>query len=212
MNEQVLASAGPQTFDEVRKLSKRPWGGPLKAKTCFCCGSGMHLSNHHIEPRSNNGSDSHRNKVTLCTKCHDAVEGEPWAAILARREEIRTERYAQKYERRTIAGAQDWLGRRPLDKIISIRRYCLTRGVLQNSDGTAEDFRQAFRTVNRIYATLNPQSGISAASRCEARVVARPHGMEIVTAPSTYRTKIDRMLWEGTTEQWVAAILERANS
>jgi len=76
----------------------RPWGGPLKSHRCFCCGSGLRIANHHITPREEGGSDSPRNKVTLCSQCHDAVEGEPWSAILARRESIQAERRAQRQE------------------------------------------------------------------------------------------------------------------
>ena len=57
-----------------------------------------------------------------------------------------------------------------LDKLISIRHYCFYRGVLYkfldgNPDiagynGQNEDFRQVFRTLNRLYVTLKHHSGI----------------------------------------------------
>lgn len=211
--KQSSSPPNPLAFDEIRRATspKRPWGGPLKAAKCFCCGSGLRLSNHHIEPGTEGGSDASRNKVTLCSKCHDALEGGPWSAILARRESIRTERYAQRYERHAPATEEDWLGRSPIDKVISIRRYCLTKGVLQDSNGTTEDFRQAFRTLNRIYSELKPRPGIITASRAGLKVVLVPFGAQ-VAPKSPLREKVDRLLWEGTQEEWVAAIVELANS
>jgi hypothetical protein len=205
----------PQEFDDIRKLRKRPWGGALKASRCFCCGSILRLANHHIEPRSEGGSDDRRNKVTLCSICHDAVEGKPWSAILARRDSIREERYAQRYPGRPISEADDWLGRSPREKIASIRRYCLTRGVLHNSEGATEDFRQAFRTLNRIYCELNPRSGISATCQNNAAgTLSGPPLLEHILAVQSggLRSKIDRLLWDGTQEEWVGAILELAYS
>lgn len=202
----------PSDFAEIRRTSKRPVGGALKSYKCFCCGSCLALSNHHITPRDDGGSDSHRNKVTLCSKCHDAVEGKDWKDILALRDSIRTERYRTQHGREQT-DSKNWVGRTPIEKVASIRRYCLTRGVLQNHEGTAEDFRQAFRTLNRLYCELNPQSGISAASRCEAKVIfSPPQPPRIVTAPNPHKDKISEMLWHGTTGQWVGAILELASS
>lgn len=85
----------PEDFYEVRTRNKRPWGGSLLSHKCFCCGSGTRLANHHINPREDGGSDSSRNKVTLCSSCHDAVEGMERSAIIARRESIRNERRTQ---------------------------------------------------------------------------------------------------------------------
>ena len=211
--KQSSSLPNPLAFDEIRRATspKRRRGGPLKAAKCFCCGSGLRLSNHHIEPRAEGGSDGSRNKVTRCSKCHDVVEGQPWSAILAHRESIRTERYAQRYERRVSATEQDWIGRSPIEKVVSIRRYCLTRGVLE-ADGTTEDFRQAFRTLNRLHNELQPRLGIITASRNEASRPVIPQGMGIITQKNPLREKIDRLLWEGTQEEWVAAIVELANS
>jgi hypothetical protein len=46
-----------------------------------------------------------------------------------------------------------------LAKLISVRHYCFVRGVLGNrkkgyNQSPEDDFRQAFRTVNRLYVEL----------------------------------------------------------
>jgi hypothetical protein len=48
-----------------------------------------------------------------------------------------------------------------INKLISIRHYCFLRGVLGNRSGKKEldkkpedDFRGAFRTVNRLYVQM----------------------------------------------------------
>jgi hypothetical protein len=40
-----------------------------------------------------------------------------------------------------------------IEKLISVRHYCFVRGVLGRFDG-GDDFRQAFRTVNRPHVEL----------------------------------------------------------
>jgi HNH endonuclease len=85
----------PLDFLEIRQRARRPWGGALKSHRCFCCGSGLRLSNHHIRAREDGGDDSPRNKVTVCSVCHDAVEGMEWPKILERRESIRCTRLTQ---------------------------------------------------------------------------------------------------------------------
>jgi hypothetical protein len=44
------------------------------------------------------------------------------------------------------------------DKLISARHYCFARGVLRGTAdsqaGRDEDFRQAFRTLNRLYVEV----------------------------------------------------------
>jgi hypothetical protein len=49
----------------------------------------------------------------------------------------------------------------PIDKLIAVRHYCFVRGVLGNRStkcgedrAPEEDFRRAFRTVNRLYVQL----------------------------------------------------------
>lgn len=111
----------PLDFEEIRKRSSRPWGGALKSYRCFCCGSGLNLANHHITPRDEGGSDHPRNKVTLCSKCHDAVEGMAWTDILARRESFQREAvgsssespetFAEYFSRQTTPSANSPVGR-----------------------------------------------------------------------------------------------------
>jgi hypothetical protein len=40
-----------------------------------------------------------------------------------------------------------------LDKLISVRHYCFVAGIL-NRGSFCESYRQAFRTVNRLYVEL----------------------------------------------------------
>lgn len=40
---------------------------------CPVCGDTAN-SGHHIRPRDEGGGDDHRNKVSLCSRCHDLVE------------------------------------------------------------------------------------------------------------------------------------------
>jgi HNH endonuclease len=205
----------PMSFDAIRRRSKRPWGGKLKDFKCFCCGSAARLSNHHIEPRDAGGSDSEKNKVTLCNTCHDVLEGEPWAAIVDRKETIQAKRYAQRYGKpktlTTTSEQENWIGRSDLDKVASIRQYCLTRGVLYGSSGRCEDFRQAFRTMNSILQEMMPHDE-------RVRVVldheATLHSCDAVRDVSAdpLRAEADRLLHAGTQAEWVAALLAYANS
>ena len=41
---------------------------------CQMCGTKSNLTVHHIKPRSEGGSDSITNLITLCYKCHDIAE------------------------------------------------------------------------------------------------------------------------------------------
>jgi hypothetical protein len=65
-----------------------------------------------------------------------------------------------------------------LEKLISVRHYCFVRGVLGNrkkghDEHAEDDFRQAFRTVNRLYVELRdniaPRSTYTRARRSERR-------------------------------------------
>lgn len=68
-----------------------------------------------------------------------------------------------------------------LNRLLAARRYCFQRGVLgKNPDGTRdldfaagrnEDFRQAFRTLNRLYCELKRQLHIRR-GRLEPRTLA----------------------------------------
>ena len=78
-------------------LVKRKHKFPVKSKKCFCCGALSPLSDHHIKPRDEGGTDESRNLVTLCLNCHDEVEGmeqglssaDIWQRILKRKETFR---------------------------------------------------------------------------------------------------------------------------
>jgi HNH endonuclease len=208
---EVRALPNPASLDATRRRSKRRWGGKLKDYKCFCCGSATHLSNHHIEPRDAGGSDSEKNKVTLCNACHNVLEGEPWSAIVDRKEKIQSERYAVRNGRPRIEAVENWIGRTPREKVASIRQHCLNLGVLHNSSGRHEDFRQAFRTMNAILdeMTLLPN---------DVRVIRDPNASlasilavrDLLINP--LRAEADRLLHAGTQAQWVAALLAYANS
>jgi hypothetical protein len=58
-----------------------------------------------------------------------------------------------------------------MDKLISVRHYCFVAGIL-NRGPFCESYRQAFRTVNRLYVELRnaregqkPHTGKPAAQR-----------------------------------------------
>jgi HNH endonuclease len=211
-HDQTEPQPRPGDFDDVRKLSKRPWGGALKAATCFCCGSGLRLLNHHIEPRDAGGSDSPRNKVTLCTTCHDAVEGMEWKEILARRDRVRAERYSRhnREPKSAIPESESWVGRTPLNKAKSVRQHCFNLGVLNNTSGRQNDFQMAFRTLNEIYEQMCPKE------------IRPSHGRHIKVSAmgeilwdaskDPLRREIDRLLYEGTQEEWVRAIVTYASA
>jgi len=42
--------------------------------SCQVCGTNMHLTVHHIRPRSQGGDNRVDNLITLCAHCHDEVE------------------------------------------------------------------------------------------------------------------------------------------
>ena len=52
-------------------------------RKCFICGLTESLTVHHIVPRSEGGTTTLRNLITLCIRCHDYVEslGYRWYAI-----------------------------------------------------------------------------------------------------------------------------------
>ena len=60
----------PQPYEQVRKqvLHRDGW-------KCQCCGSRSNLEVHHKEFRSQGGSDSEQNLITLCLKCHANCHG-----------------------------------------------------------------------------------------------------------------------------------------
>lgn len=43
-------------------------------KVCPICGENVANSDHHVNPRSNGGTNASRNRVRLCKRCHDIVE------------------------------------------------------------------------------------------------------------------------------------------
>jgi len=62
-------------------------------KLCPLCDQPA-VSDHHIVPRSEGGTDEPRNLVKLCQKCHDEVEGIPFTPDLI--EKIRREKLGAK--------------------------------------------------------------------------------------------------------------------
>ena len=40
---------------------------------CQLCGSMQHLQVHHIQPRSQSGSDAEQNLISLCAGCHEEI-------------------------------------------------------------------------------------------------------------------------------------------
>jgi len=44
---------------------------------CQNCGSMQHLQVHHLELRSQSGSDVEQNLITLCTECHARIHQKP---------------------------------------------------------------------------------------------------------------------------------------
>lgn len=85
--ETLVAAAAP--------IQDTPWPA-LRAsilrrdgRKCRRCRSTAHLTVHHIMPRSDGGSDSPANLLTLCTPCHDWAEietaerGLSWSELIA---------------------------------------------------------------------------------------------------------------------------------
>ena len=62
-------------------------------KLCPLCDQPA-ISDHHIVPRSEGGTDEPRNIVKLCKKCHDEVEGMPFTPDLIER--LRREKLGAK--------------------------------------------------------------------------------------------------------------------
>ena len=64
-----------------RKVEKKRMDNTLRlsiierdGNVCSVCSGSKTLEVHHIIPRSEGGSDSRENLITLCKKCHDEVE------------------------------------------------------------------------------------------------------------------------------------------
>jgi 5-methylcytosine-specific restriction endonuclease McrA len=58
----------PETYDRLRKkmLERDGW-------RCQHCGSHFQLEVHHLVRRSQLGSDSEENLITLCRSCHQRI-------------------------------------------------------------------------------------------------------------------------------------------
>jgi hypothetical protein len=87
---------------------------PIKSRKCFCCGSRYRLADHHLQPRESGGLNEERNLVTLCSTCHDAVEGQQeglsagdiWLNILKRKASFEQESPGRKRYRLSTENAQ----------------------------------------------------------------------------------------------------------
>lgn len=76
---------------------------PTKNTFCYCCGTRLHLTDHHLKPRSEGGTDHPDNIVTVCADCHDEVEGPAdgaWERVVQHKESIKTGRIAKTKEER----------------------------------------------------------------------------------------------------------------
>jgi len=74
---------------------------PIKGTSCYCCSTTLGLSDHHILARADGGTDARLNRVTLCQKCHDEIEGQDWQQIERRRERRQIERVTLMEKRRS---------------------------------------------------------------------------------------------------------------
>lgn len=85
---------------EGKKPSRRR---KTKNTFCYCCKTRLHLTDHHLKPRSEGGTDHPDNLVTVCRDCHDEVEGPAdgaWERVVRFKEQIRTGRIAKTKEDR----------------------------------------------------------------------------------------------------------------
>ena len=73
---------------------------------CPIC-SNKAVSQHHIKPRAEGGTDDPRNLVWLCKKCHDEVEDSEFTIQLLERK--RKEKLGQK----TVSSEEYWYIQRP---------------------------------------------------------------------------------------------------
>ena len=63
-----------------------------------------------------------------------------------------------------------------LAKLISVRHHCFVRGVIgKNAEriGGDDDFRQAFRTVNRLYVQVKREIALQAKRDAQKRPTTR---------------------------------------
>ena len=53
-------------------------------RRCRLCTGKKRLTVHHITPREHGGTEDARNLITLCSTCHDKVEGKSWKSMVDR--------------------------------------------------------------------------------------------------------------------------------
>jgi hypothetical protein len=77
---------------------------------CYCCKTRLFLSDHHLKPRSEGGTDDPDNLVTVCRDCHDIVEGPyegAWERVVHHKESIKAGQIAKTKEER-VREAREW--------------------------------------------------------------------------------------------------------
>jgi hypothetical protein len=85
--------------------TRKPRGHKTKNSMCFCCGTRLRLSDHHLKPRSEGGTDQPDNLVTVCFDCHDEIEGPAdgaWERVVQFKNKIKDGRIAKTKQQRAL--------------------------------------------------------------------------------------------------------------
>jgi len=85
--------------------TRKPRGRKTKNSMCFCCGTRLRLSDHHLKPRSEGGTDHPDNLVTVCHDCHDEIEGPAdgaWERVVQFKNKIKDGRIAKTKQQRAL--------------------------------------------------------------------------------------------------------------
>ena len=95
MNTAVLECTKTTASRKIKRKTKNSF--------CYCCGTRQRLSDHHLKPRAEGGTDHPDNRVTVCSDCHDEVEGPAdgaWERVIQFKAKIKSGRVAKTRQER----------------------------------------------------------------------------------------------------------------
>lgn len=178
--------------DGEKKTSRRR---KTKSTFCYCCKTRLHLTDHHLKPRSEGGTDHPDNIVTVCADCHDEIEGPAdgaWERVVQHKESIKTGRIAKTKEERSKE-AREWKEKQQeYDRELRERKAKL----FQLAGGASADepvplSLSELRAKRRAQGYLDPVDG--------RRYWSLAFGEEQA-----------QLLFDAPTQEWVEFIVDRA--
>src|SRR5713226_7620310 len=167
-----------------------------KNSKCYCCGTRLLLSDHHLKPRSEGGTDHPDNLVTVCRDCHDEVEGPAdgaWERVVQFKEQIKSGRIAKTKEERSKE-AREWKEKQQeYERELKERKakFFQVAGGASADETPVPLSLSELRTKRRAQGYLDPVDG--------RRYWSLAFGEEQA-----------RLLFDAPTQEWVESIIDRA--